>query len=358
MKIICFFGIYNSEYSRNRVLISGFKQNGYTVIECNVNPSLYSSFGKYIALYKEYKKIRHKYFEFIIVAFPGHSIVWLARILFGKRIIFDAFVSLYNSEIEDRKMYSKWSLRALYDWLLDWSACKMADKVLLDTNIHIDYFVKRFFLSKDKFIRVFVGTNTEIFFPCTERTEPDCVNSTQKSFIVHFHGNVTSLHGLDYILEAAKRLQDNNILFRFIVNEKGFEKISSYIQKHLLLNIEVSHQVSLDELRKRMWQADICLGIFGNTQKARIVIPNKIYEAIACKKPVITMDSPAIRELFTDKKNMLFCDHADAKSIADKIFLLYREANLKNMITFGGYGIFKRYTTPNTIVKTLLNNIG
>ncbi len=99
---VCYFGIYNSEYSRNRVLISGFKKNGAEIYECRVGPRVGKA-KKFINLYKEYKKIKHNKFDYVIVAFPGHSVVWLAWLLFGKRIIFDAFTSLYNSNVYDRK---------------------------------------------------------------------------------------------------------------------------------------------------------------------------------------------------------------------------------------------------------------
>ena len=42
MKTVCLFGIYDSNYARNRVLISGFKSNGYRVVECRVDPKLRS----------------------------------------------------------------------------------------------------------------------------------------------------------------------------------------------------------------------------------------------------------------------------------------------------------------------------
>ena len=81
---ICFFGIYNSDCLRNRVLISGFKQNGFDIFECKVDPKI-GKFKKYIKLCKEYYKIRQRQFDYVIVAFPRHTVVWLTKLLFEKK---------------------------------------------------------------------------------------------------------------------------------------------------------------------------------------------------------------------------------------------------------------------------------
>ena len=46
-----------------------------------------------------------------------------------------------------------------------------------------------------------------------------------------------------------------------------------------------------------MKRADVCLGIFGTSGKAASVIPNKVFQIVASGRPLVTRDSPAIREL-------------------------------------------------------------
>jgi len=108
---------------------------------------------------------------------------------------------------------------------------------------------------------------------------------------------------------------------------------------------------------KYIKKADICLGIFGDTQKTQRVIPNKVYEAIAMKKPVITADTPAVRELFTDRKNILFCKTADPEDLAEKILELKNNEDIREKIAKGGYEIFKKYATPIVIGKKLKRDI-
>ena len=103
--------------------------------------------------------------------------------------------------------------------------------------------------------------------------------------------------------------------------------------------------------------ASICLGIFGDTAKTLRVIPNKVYEAIAMKKPVITADTPAIKELFSDKQNIVLCETACPRDLAVKILELKNNQELRDKIAENGYKVFKNKATPKIIGKELINSI-
>jgi|SRR3989344_2387302 len=153
MKRVLFFGIYDPNYSRNAVLMQGFRENGWEVVECRVDPKRVGGLQKYLQLWRSGKRIEREKFDLTIVAFPGHTVVWLARLLFGPKIIFDMFVSLYNSEVEDRGNGNK-----TWNYFLDWYSVRLANRVLLDTNEYIKYTAKLVRIPKKKFIRVFVGS--------------------------------------------------------------------------------------------------------------------------------------------------------------------------------------------------------
>lgn len=82
---ICFFGIFNPLYSRNSVLIRGCEENGYEVLQCRADPKIHKGLAKYWTLIREYRKITQENFEYVIVAFPGHTVLWLACLLFGRK---------------------------------------------------------------------------------------------------------------------------------------------------------------------------------------------------------------------------------------------------------------------------------
>jgi glycosyltransferase involved in cell wall biosynthesis len=68
--------------------------------------------------------------------------------------------------------------------------------------------------------------------------------------------------------------------------------------------------------------ADIVLGIFGISEKAARVVPNKVYQAMSVGRCVITRDSPALREMFVPGRHLAVCPPGDAAALAETILAL------------------------------------
>ncbi len=221
----------------------------------------------------------------------------------------------------------------------------MADKVLLDTSEHIKYFLKTFNLKKDKFVRVFVGSDERVFYSRS-------VQENNK-FIIHFHGSYIPLQGVKYVLNSAKELEK--------YEDIEFNIIGSKIKKEYagegFKNVNFIENVPYNKLPEYINSADICLGIFGDTSKMEMVIPNKIFEAISVKKPVITANTLAIRELFDNNKNILLCKKSNSKDLTEKILLLKQNENLRRKISENSFNLFKEKLTPEILVKNLLNDL-
>lgn len=339
--IICYFGIYNPEYSRNRIVIKGLRQNSVEVIECRTNKK---GVIKYFDLIKKHWLIRKKY-DVVFVGFPGYQAMILVYFLTRKKIIFDAFTSLYDSMVCDRQIVRKNSFRARYYWFLDWLSCKLADKILLDTNEHIRYFAQTFNIKKEKFCRVFVGADDEII-KFTEQKEKENI------FLVHFHGSNIPLQGIKYIIKAAKLLEKENIIFNIIGS-----KIKQQYQDLELSNINFINNIPYEKLVKYISKADVSLGIFGSTEKAKRVIPNKVYEALATGLAIVTANTVAVGELLIDKQNVLFCKNADSYDLARKILKLKDNNKLKEKISKNAYELFIKKLTPKKIIKQFLIEI-
>ena len=95
-----------------------------------------------------------------MVCFSSPLAISLARLLASRKpLVYDAFTSIYEGDVVDRKLYRKNSIWAYRSWLIDWLSCSLADIVLTDTQAHVDYFVYEFRLNRKKFRRIFVGSD-------------------------------------------------------------------------------------------------------------------------------------------------------------------------------------------------------
>lgn len=347
---VLYFGVYDPNYARNWVLINGLRENGVRVLELRRKPSRFSL----VKLFFDYIKLREK-FDVMVVGFPGQEVMFMARFLaFNKPVVFDAFTSHYGGYILDRKKWEVNGFRAWYFRFLDRWSCKLADIVLLDTDAHIDFFVNEFKLSKKKFKSIWIGANDKNFKPIENIEKKDSL------FRIIFFGTYVPLQGAEYIVRAAKIIESyKDIIFVFI--GKGQDKLKSIsLAKELgLKNIIFTGIIKPEDLRMEIAKSDLVLGLFGNTPKTPLVIPNKVYEAVAMKKPVITADTPAIRELFDDN-DMFLVPAANPRELARAIMELKNNSNLRIKLSENGYKKFINRASSKILgqeIKTIIESV-
>ena len=345
---VLYFGLYDPSYARNWVLINGLKKNGINVIELRRKPGRFAV----IRLFFDYVRLR-KRFDAMVVGFPGQEVMFLARILTRKPLIFDVFTSHYGGYILDRQKFTKNSWRAEYYKFLDKWSCKLADAVLLDTKAHIDFFVREYNLPPQIFKRIWAGANDDFFKPVASIPSQD-------KFHVLFFGTYIPLQGIEYIVRAAKILEsESDIVFTLVGRGQEYEKIQKLSLELNLKNVEFRPMMEPERLRDEIVNCSISLGIFGNTPKTAIVIPNKVFMGVAMKKAVITADTPAIRELFGEN-DLWMVPRADGEALAQAILRLKRDVAIRENLAQGGYNKFAKFASHEALgreLKGIIENI-
>lgn len=72
------------------------------------------------------------------------------------------------------------------------------------------------------------------------------------------------------------------------------------------------------------------------------------------KIPMITDDTPAIKELFTMEEDIILCERAIPVVIKDNILELKSNLELSKNIRENAYKLYERYCTIDAIGKTLI----
>ncbi len=317
MTSILFFGFYSPESPRTWTLKREYEKQGYKIVECRTSKDGF--FGKFKDLIKQFKAKRKKINE-VAVLFPGHHLVplvWLMTRFPRKKLIFDVFISAYDTYVEDRKLVSKWNPRAWFYWLVDFISCHLADEVLIDTKTHREYFIKMFHLHPKRVKVIYLESRSDLFHP---KKRPATSDQRPATFNIFFYGSFIPLQGIDVILKAAKILEkESRIHFTILGGGFEFKKMKGLAEELKLTNVTFIPFLPIEELPEHINKSDLCLGIFGTSQKTQRVIPHKVLDYLACGKKVLTARTPAILEKYANDDQVILCEAGNPEDLATSI---------------------------------------
>lgn len=367
MKVV-FWGTYDTGKPRTRILIRGLKENSVDLIECHSHiwggvedksqlKGILAKLKFVLTWVLSYPGLIIQYLllpkhDTVIVGYLGQLdvlVIWPFAKMRGAKIVWDAFLSLYDTVVNDRKLTTAKSIngRLLYWW--EWLSCRAADLVVLDTNAHRELFVHLFNLDETQTASVWVGVEPERF-PTVNNKE---IKNREEVLKVLFYGQFIPLHGIPFIIKAARRLKNERVKFTLIGVGQEWEHVQQMMKEEPLENIEFIDWVDYRELHQLIAQADVCLGIFGDSDKASRVIPNKVYQIVQSGKPLITRDSPAIRELFAiENQFVVLIKPASSEALAESIISFID--NDSHVFEGALYSEIKDKIDPQSIGKSLV----
>ena len=342
---ICYFGGYDQNHPRNRVMMSGLGRCGAEVTECHSRHPI--KLMRVLSLIAQFRRVRNQ-IDVIVVGASGHTYVplaWVLARLSRKPLIFDAFVSIYESWVEESRRATPSSAVGRFAYLLDRLSAFLSDIVILDTEEHAAYFSEKLGVPHNKLYTVQVGADCETFVP-SERTR-------SKPFKVLFVGSFLPLHGVDVIVQAAELLDNSpDIVVELIGDGEELPRAKETCRSS---NVVFREPVPFAEYAKILSQADVALGAFGVTHKAARVVPGKVYDALAAGIPLITADTPAIRRVIRHRHNGILVPPGDPQAIADAILLLKSEPILRSRLAREGRRRFEEIGTPQIVGRKLLS---
>jgi glycosyltransferase involved in cell wall biosynthesis len=230
-------------------------------------------------------------------------------------IIFDPLISSWDKKINEQSKYKKTSKESLSLKQNESELFNKPNLLVADTEAHKKFFIKEFNIPDKKIFVTNVGAEEKVFFPNKK------VISSDREIL--FYGSFLELHGIQVIIDAARILKNESIKWTLIGD---FQKINL---EDLPLNISFESAMNTKKLVERIHKATLLLGIFSDSEKANNVIPNKVYQSLACGKTVITRYADAYPQSFF-KKNMgiFFVKPNDARALAQQVLKVINDKKL------------------------------
>ncbi len=294
--------------------------------------------------------------DLVLVGYPGH----LDMLVFGplvrlcrRWLVFDPLVTLTDTLVEDRRLVARRSLRAHALRLLDRTALRLARVVLADTEENALYMQALARSPRTRIIVVPVGADEGLFSPRyagnSPVTWPTCAPGALR---VLFYGTFIPLHGPETIVRAAALLGPESASFVLIGQGQLADETRALADRLGLRNVVFLPWVPYPELPAWIAEADVVLGIFGDTAKAARVVPNKVYQAMAMGAAIVTRDSPAVRRLLVHGQSVLLVPPADPAALADAITSL-RVADVRLRLGCAAREVFLQVATREAIARRL-----
>lgn len=333
-------------YPRNDVILRAFRRFGKVdVISGGGSGSL---IGRSLrASLQALPRLAAEQFDLLFVGFYGHLLMLPSGILTHSPVLFDAFISNYDTLCFDRGLFSPQSLPGRLAFWLDKTSTRLADLILLDTRQHTNYFAKLFDIPAQKLDFLPVGCNEDMFYPRKNNIRPGTK--------VLYYSTYLPLHGVDTVVRAAALLRsEGHLNFKIIGNGQEYNSVQRLSDSLGIQNISFAPSVSLNQLPLEIAAADVCLGgHFGASDKAGRVIPGKVYQILAMGCPLIAADTPANRELLHQGDSAILCKPNDANALAAAILTLHRDGALRQQLSKRGLILFKEKASEAVITQRL-----
>jgi glycosyltransferase involved in cell wall biosynthesis len=327
----CLFGTYDRGHSANRLLAWALAGAGFATEE--LHEPLWEHTGHKDARYfggrslarlaqrwvraagrlsRAWRERRDGPAPLVVAGFGGQLDVLLAaRVCRPRRaLLFVPLVSLTETLVEDRRRFPTGGLRACGVAALDRATLRAADLVLADTAAHAEY-LQELAGPRARIATWHFGVEPEFVTPVTHPVSPRRVL---------FYGHFLPLHGVETILGAAARLGDRA---RVVLLGGGPERPRmEALAARLGAPVTWRDEVPLAALPGELASAAVALGVFGAGRKAAMVVPNKVYQAAAAGRPLVTRDGPALREVLEPGVHCLACPPGDAGALAAAVLRL------------------------------------
>ena len=339
-RTVLWWGRFDPEYSRNRILRKAFDALGW---ESRAFRPVISALG---AVEADLRRLSTPGLVFV-PCFRQRDIACARRYSHarGVPLLIDPLISAYDKQVFERAKFPEQSPQARR--LLNWERglLQSADSVLADTSEHAHFFHEILGVPESKLHVVPVGAEEVLFTPA-----PHAPNDP---LVVLFFGSFLALQGPEVIVEAARRYRGPTVRWRLI--GRGPWLADCRKRAAGLDNVEFLDWLPYAQLPTAIQHADIVLGVFGTTPKADRVIPNKVYQALACGKPLITRRASAYPDELTSASGngISWIEAGDAPALARAVQQLAEQGDRLAAVGAQARASYERFFSTERIVAEL-----
>lgn len=183
-------------------------------------------------------------------------------------------------------------------------------------------------IPENKFEVVKNGANLELFKPKPKNKNFLSLLSLENKFIVAYIGTHGMAHKLDFLLQSAKEVTNPKIHFLFIGDGAEKEKLVRLHKELELSNVTLIDSVSKNEIVDFIASIDVALINLKKSELFKTVIPSKIFENAAMKKPILLGVDGESRGIVEDYYAGLYFEPENQKEFLGQLNKMFDDVSL------------------------------
>lgn len=284
--------------------------------------------------------------DIIIVTSPplfiGVSALLLSKI---KRIpfIFEVRDLWPESAIATGVLKSKYLISILYH--LEKMLYKHAKKIIVLTPAFEKDIVARFPEYKHKISIITNGADFDMLIDSSRATMIRNKYAWKNKKVFAYFGAHGLANDLMQIIEIANVYRNNdNILFVLVGDGMQKSSLKEKAKDYNLSNIQFIDSVSKQEVNDYIVACDVCMAILKKTDTFKTVYPNKVFDYMRCKKPVLVTIDGITRVLMEESQCGLYAKPEDMNDLKQTI-QIFENLSSRALKTMGenGFVYVKKY---------------
>jgi glycosyltransferase involved in cell wall biosynthesis len=228
-------------------------------------------------------------------------------------------------------------MTGLLYWL-ERRACSSASLVVALTPAIAEDIIRRRLAPRERVRCIPNGADLRLFAPGERDNAFRRENGWGHRTVALYSGAHGRANDLGQLLDAAEELRDRqDILIAFVGDGQQRRALEADARRRSLLNVMFCGPQPKERMAECVNAADIGLAVLQRNPTFRTVYPNKIFDYMACARPIVLAIDGAARDLVCEQSRAgVFAEPGDGRAIASAIRRLADDPTLRERLGANG----------------------
>lgn len=249
---------------------------------------------------------------------PGSLLIAVTyKALMKKKVVYDGHEYI-ASLIAENSFFPNF-IRPLVKRIFDWGDLFLAGYA--DAIITVDETLRKEYEQCNENVHILPN------YPSLELI--DKIEPAPEHYPLIYVGGISRERGIYQMLNVSKRTGLPLLCVGSFANEINRKEIEEYVQNNNISTVTFTGRLPYTEAIAHIKSASVGFSLLQDLPRYSNVVSSKVYDYLACEKPVIVSDLPVLREQFGANDCCCYVDPKNEDSIVDSVMEIINSTDME-----------------------------